>query len=388
MGVPRKIHQIWIHHDDVPLHKYPIKDIQSWKIHHPTWEYKLWCKEDCDTMIETSFPEVQEQYNAASYVVKSDICRVCVLILHGGIYADLDTMCLKSFDSLVDDIDVTIKNNSNSFFMAPKQAEYLKKFIEWVSQKRNVHQPLKFAGPLAILQFERTSGSFDDIMRNEGAYCEKNGFMHDGAYAVHKSIKNWSQPYLVVGSAPYVPEWLRKNRFQMSRHRLEICPVNNAWSLFAPHEISIWTYPCDLPQRGTIVPTKEQRDAIPDTREFMPKFYRRTYNGSTKRCEVTWKKSFTMMIDTVYMLIEKDDAKKIFVIGCDMVYTNTSRDYFYGDHPKCKGQADPLRKGQDVLIQALHELHEFAKSRGVQIWNLSEQQESLLPFRRTKLDSI
>ena len=155
MGVPRRIHQIWIHHDDIPLHKYPLEHIQSWKMHHTSWNYKLWTKDECDVMIHKYFPEVKEQYEKAQYVVKSDICRIGILILYGGLYADLDTECFKSFDSLVDDIDVTIKNNSNSFFMAPKGATYLKKFMEYLSNKHNVHQPIRYGGPMGIVDFEK-----------------------------------------------------------------------------------------------------------------------------------------------------------------------------------------------------------------------------------------
>jgi hypothetical protein len=190
MGVPRKIHHIWIHHDDLPNHKYP--DIESWKHHHPTWEYKLWKKDDCDALINEHFPEILLQYEKGSYVVKADICRIAILIIHGGMYADLDTECLKSFDDLVDGIGVTIKNNSNSFFMSPSQSTFLKAFMIYLSSKHNVHQPLRFAGPLGIVDFERHyDGILSDVMRNEGAYCEKNGWRHPGAYALHKSVKNW-----------------------------------------------------------------------------------------------------------------------------------------------------------------------------------------------------
>lgn len=190
MGIPRIIHQIWIHHDDIPLHKYNMKHIQSWKNKHSNWKYKLWSKADCDALIENDFQKIKSQYDKAPYVVKADICRVAILIIHGGIYADLDTECFKSFDSLVDDIDTTIKNNSNSFIMAPKGAVYLIKFVDYLSRKQNVHQPLRFAGPLAFADFEKHLND-DECFRNEGTYCEKNGLCHEGAYAVHYSKKVW-----------------------------------------------------------------------------------------------------------------------------------------------------------------------------------------------------
>ena len=175
MGVPRIIHQIWIHHDDIPLHKYNIKHIQSWKNNHPNWKYKLWSMSDCDELIEKHFPRIKPQYDAGHYVVKADICRIAVLIAHGGIYADLDTECFKTFDTLVDDVDVTIKNNSNSFFMAPKGAVFLEKFMEYLYEKRNVHQPLRFAGPLAILDFEKRLKT-TDVSETKGRFARKTDY--------------------------------------------------------------------------------------------------------------------------------------------------------------------------------------------------------------------
>jgi hypothetical protein len=198
---------------------------------------------------------------------------------------------------------------------------------------------------------------------------------------VHKS-------YIVVGSAPYIREWVNVNHTEMKRRHCEICPLNNAWSLFAPEDIGIWTYPCDLLQRGTLVPSLTQVNRMPDVREFMPKFYRRTFNGVSRRQEITWEKSYTMMIDTVYMLIDCDGAKKIYIIGCDMMYDN-NKNYFYSDDtPNCKGTPDPLRHGKDVLTDALRKLYDYALERGVKVYNLSEQVDTLLPFQRSKLSKI
>lgn len=164
--------------------------------------------------------------------------------------------------------------------------------------------------------------------------------------------------------------------------QIEICPINNAWALFNPKEISIWTYPCDLNHR---VPTNEQRKEMNDIREFMPKFYKRTYNDIINRQEVTWNKSFTMMIDTIYMLIDKDKAKEIYIIGCDMIYKNTKNVFFYSNYENCKGSPDPLRKGKEILMQELNKLSVYAKEQQVKIINLSEEEDTLLPFKRMKL---
>jgi len=128
MTIPKIIHQIWIHDADLPLNVYKKTDIQSWQVMNPEWKYVLWDKAACDEIISTSFPEMKNAYSRASYVIKSDICRVAILIKYGGIYTDLDTLCLKSYDDTIDEVK-TIRNNSNSFLMSPIQSVYLKLFF-------------------------------------------------------------------------------------------------------------------------------------------------------------------------------------------------------------------------------------------------------------------
>ena len=72
--------------------------INTWKTHYPDHEYTLHDDAECDTFIKTNFDA--RIYAAYSRIIpgafKADLWRACVLYIHGGIYADVDTICTSS----------------------------------------------------------------------------------------------------------------------------------------------------------------------------------------------------------------------------------------------------------------------------------------------------
>jgi len=94
--IPKIIHQIWL---GSPFPE-EFKGLQqSWIEHHQGrgWMYKLWTDND----VAQLHLHNQELYDATdNYGVKSDILRYELLFNYGGIYADVDCECLRSFDEL------------------------------------------------------------------------------------------------------------------------------------------------------------------------------------------------------------------------------------------------------------------------------------------------
>lgn len=97
----KAIHQTW-KTKDVPADTYPEVWRQSWRSTHPTWDYALWTDEDNDALVREKYPEMWEAYCRIDRgVVKSDIARVLYLHWYGGLYVDLDFVCLRSFEPLL-----------------------------------------------------------------------------------------------------------------------------------------------------------------------------------------------------------------------------------------------------------------------------------------------
>lgn len=95
------IHQTW-KNADIPEDRYPAIWRQSWRDAHPGWEYRFWTDEDNERLVRDHYPSFAEDFAAIDRgVVKSDVARALYLHRHGGMYADLDFVCLRPFDGLL-----------------------------------------------------------------------------------------------------------------------------------------------------------------------------------------------------------------------------------------------------------------------------------------------
>lgn len=84
------------------------------------------------------------------------------------------------------------------------------------------------------------------------------------------------------------------------------------------------------------------------------------------------------LINSLYHVLNSWNGEllEICLAGCDLVYP-TEKSHFYE-----KGTADPLRLGQEYLIQELVAFKNTAERAGVRVLNVGGQEESLLPFER------
>jgi mannosyltransferase OCH1-like enzyme len=70
---------------------------------HSGWEYKFYSDAQAVDFLSIHFPpEVLEAYNALiPGAFKADLFRYCVLLIHGGFYADIDIQLETSLDSAI-----------------------------------------------------------------------------------------------------------------------------------------------------------------------------------------------------------------------------------------------------------------------------------------------
>ena len=100
MRIPKIIHQMW-KTSDVPSTWRALAE--SWKRHHPDWEYRLWTDEDCRRLVVERYPSLLPVYDAYSYnIQRADAARYLILHAMGGVYADLDMECLKPLATLLE----------------------------------------------------------------------------------------------------------------------------------------------------------------------------------------------------------------------------------------------------------------------------------------------
>lgn len=101
MNIPAIIHQSW-KHAEVPADVYPHSWQQSWKTLHPGWRHVLWTDEDNRRLVETKYPEFLGFYNSLDVgIKKADFSRFLYMHAFGGVYVDLDFICLRELTPLL-----------------------------------------------------------------------------------------------------------------------------------------------------------------------------------------------------------------------------------------------------------------------------------------------
>tara|TARA_R100001163_G_C5061580_1_gene198513 strand:- start:854 stop:1633 length:780 start_codon:yes stop_codon:yes gene_type:complete len=102
---PKIIHQSWgCFTDNDFLTSNQVQWSNTWKQLNLSYEYKLWNKQQNDNLISSHYSDYKEAYDSYDREIKRvDFVRSCYMHKYGGIYADLDFECLKSFDPLLEE---------------------------------------------------------------------------------------------------------------------------------------------------------------------------------------------------------------------------------------------------------------------------------------------
>jgi mannosyltransferase OCH1-like enzyme len=97
---PRILHQTWKTRDLSGIEEFALC-AESWRKHHPGYEYRLWDDRDNARFVRDRFEEYFPTW--ASFdnnITRLDSIRYMWMYVYGGIYADLDMECLRSLDEL------------------------------------------------------------------------------------------------------------------------------------------------------------------------------------------------------------------------------------------------------------------------------------------------
>src|SRR5277367_699670 len=99
MAIPKIIHQTWCD-EDLPTVLRPY--VESWRQHHPQWEWRLWTDNDNRRFIRRHYPAFLKQYDRYPWPIQRvDAVRYFLLDHYGGLYVDLDFECLWPLDPLL-----------------------------------------------------------------------------------------------------------------------------------------------------------------------------------------------------------------------------------------------------------------------------------------------
>jgi hypothetical protein len=101
--IPRIIHQTWF--EPVDKEKYPNMSRLIESFRQSGWEYNFYDDDTAGRFISTHFPpQVREAYDSIlPGAFKADLFRYCVLLIRGGLYADMDIVLEGNLDSILTD---------------------------------------------------------------------------------------------------------------------------------------------------------------------------------------------------------------------------------------------------------------------------------------------
>ncbi|MBK8390433.1 MAG: hypothetical protein IPL23_14620 [Saprospiraceae bacterium] len=80
--IPKIIHQTWKTSEVPPAWRY---HVNTWKWHHPDWEYRFWNDDDGLHFITEHFPDLLDKYTGFPYAIqRADLLRYA-LLYHLGV---------------------------------------------------------------------------------------------------------------------------------------------------------------------------------------------------------------------------------------------------------------------------------------------------------------
>jgi mannosyltransferase OCH1-like enzyme len=100
--IPRVIHQTWF--EPVTEEAYPNMSRLIESFRQSGWEYEFYDDDKAAQFLSAHFPpEVREAYDVIiPGAFRADLFRYCVLLIRGGVYADMDIMLESNLDQVVD----------------------------------------------------------------------------------------------------------------------------------------------------------------------------------------------------------------------------------------------------------------------------------------------
>ena len=75
--------------------------VNTWSLLNPDWDHVMWFDEDIAVFIRRFFPRFISAFVTLNGVQRSDFFRYLVVYRYGGVYADLDVICLQDIASLI-----------------------------------------------------------------------------------------------------------------------------------------------------------------------------------------------------------------------------------------------------------------------------------------------
>jgi hypothetical protein len=167
---------IWQTHNHkkewLPVHLNQIA--ATWVNLNPGWEYRYVDQVQRDATVR-KYPEIYEFYQYRLPMIQSDIWRFIITYEYGGCYADMDSVCSKPLDFMLEDIQgdpemITVpehKGQGNTHnYIVKANSPLMKSVVDKMSQTDKFN-PFNSLEPFDI--FVKTAYSYPNVLKTFNA---------------------------------------------------------------------------------------------------------------------------------------------------------------------------------------------------------------------------
>lgn len=166
MEIPRIIHQIWSE-KYIPLPKELIELTESWKEFHPDWEYIMWNDAMINEFLQSKYPQYLETYYKYPHDVQRwDAIRFLIMYEYGGLYVDVDYLCLKNVEPLLKGACCLAQEPSSHQFSFSKNITITNAFIGVVPKTPFMGKIVRKIWDTPLPSQEKGESIFDYCLRS------------------------------------------------------------------------------------------------------------------------------------------------------------------------------------------------------------------------------
>jgi len=183
----------------------------TWKSMNPEFTYMFFDDRDCWRLIYNNYPQYLDLYESLSNIEKADVFRYLALHKYGGVYADIDTTCLKPIGPLIDLFPTNVITGIEYenpiqylqwFIAVPKGSPLMIDLVDEV-YRRSWLKPFKmfFVNPRELVYWFTGPVMFTSVLKNSNesiVVMEKgrlghfdNSIIDQNSYLQHWFISSW-----------------------------------------------------------------------------------------------------------------------------------------------------------------------------------------------------
>jgi mannosyltransferase OCH1-like enzyme len=212
--IPKIIHQTW------KTEKLP-ENFKEWsniiKRQHPDWEYILWTDKDNRKFIQEHYNWFLDIYDNYDVNIKRvDAVRYFILYHYGGVYIDMDFICLKPIDTIIDTNQCVFGYQSrdenkgdsiaNAFMACPKNHHFFELLINMLQYFRN-NYVLDATGPTFLTNIVKNYPHLKEIFVYKMPLIYTHEWNEDGCKNYLDCIKKYPNSYM---STFWTGTWIKK----------------------------------------------------------------------------------------------------------------------------------------------------------------------------------